>query len=101
MVVVEWVIAIALFWLISALFLGGAPVSLDGGSPLRESAALLVSFGGFLALWYALKALLGGAMGGGPAFIAATAIAGLLLPVLSVVVLRVFGIRVRRTEPAH
>lgn len=98
MVVVQWALVISLFWMISALFLGGAPIRIEGGGGVRQSTGLLVSFAAFLALWYGLKALLAGATSPVAAFLLATGISGLLVPPLSVGVFRVLGVRIRKSS---
>lgn len=98
MVVVQWVLVISLFWMISALFLGGAPIRIEGGGGIRQSAALLTSFAAFLALWYGLDAALAGMASPVTSFLAAAGLSALLLPALSIGVFRLLGIRIRRSE---
>lgn len=100
MVIVEWAVAISLYWLVSALFLGGAPIRMENTGGVREVGGLLVGFALYLAVWWAIVSGMGGLLPSFPAFVVGSLLSAALIPVVNVLSLRLFGTRVRRGE-AH
>lgn len=100
MVIVEWAVAISLYWLVSALFLGGAPIRMENTGGVREVGGLLVGFVAYLAAWRVLVTALGGALSPFVAFVVGSLLSAALIPIVNVLSLRLFGTRVRRGE-AH
>lgn len=99
--VVEWAVAISLFWMVTALFLGGAPMRAEGDSPVRDTAGILLSFALYLAVWRALAALFVGFTSFLLGLALGTLISVPLIPVLNVLALRVFGVRIRLGAEEH
>lgn len=99
--VVEWTVALSLFWMVSALFLGGAPMRVEGDRPLRSVAGIVLSFALYLAVW---RVLAGIGVGLAPDLLGlalATLVSVPLIPVLNVLSLRIFGIRIRLGADEH
>jgi hypothetical protein len=92
--VVEWLAPVALFWTMAALYLGGFPLKIEGGSGGRQFIALLVTFALYLAVWFGLRAVLRGPAGVVGGVIIACLIATVLLPLLARVGFRAFGVRI-------
>lgn len=95
---VEWLVPVSLFWALSALYLGGGHVRIEGGA-LRQFIGLLDTFVLYLVVWWVVRMLARGA-GVIPSILIATAIASLLLPVLSKVGFRIMGVRLSKAA-AH
>lgn len=100
MVIVQWAVAISLFWLVSALFLGGGPIRMENTGAFRELGGLIVAFAAYLVVWRLLVGALGGALPSFAAFVVGSLLSAGLVPVVSVAALRIFGTRVRRAESA-
>lgn len=91
---IPWVIAISLFWMASAVYLGGLDVRIEGGGGVRQVLGLIDSFVLFLLLWWGLRHLLEGLgpiVGG---VLVPSAGAVLLLPILTRIGFRLLGVRV-------
>lgn len=91
---IPWVIAISLFWMASAVYLGGLDVRIEGGGGVRQLLGLIDSFVLFLLVWWVLRRLLGGlgpVVGG---ILVPSAVAVLLLPLLTRLGFRLLGVRV-------
>ena len=95
----EWLVPIALFWIVGAVYLGGFPVEFEGDSGLRQTLGLLATFAAFLVTWVVLRAALGAAV---PGFIG-----GMLVPIAITIFLfpwlarfgfRAAGVRITRAE---
>jgi hypothetical protein len=78
----------------TALYLGGFPLHMDGGGAGRQLAGLLVTFALYLVLWFAFRALLRGPLGTAGGIAVACLIATLLLPLLARVAFRILGVRI-------
>lgn len=91
---IPWVIAISLFWMGAALYLGGLDIRIEGGGGVRQALGLIDSFVLFLVVWWLLRQALGGLgpiLGG---ILLPSAIAALLLPVVTRIGFRLLGVRV-------
>jgi hypothetical protein len=97
----EWLVPIALFWTLSALYLGGFPIRIVGGSGLTQFLGLVLTFALYLVVWWALRMGIQSALPSIATVIVATLVASALFPVLSLVAFRVFGIRITRGAHAH
>ena len=69
----EWLLPIALFWIVGAVYLGGFPLEFEGDSGLRQTLGLLATFALFILVWAGLRLALGAALPG--------ALGGLMLPI--------------------
>lgn len=91
---IPWVIAISLFWMGAALYLGGLDVRIEGGGGVRQTLGLIDSFVLFLLAWWVLRQALGGLgpiLGG---ILLPSAIAAVLIPVLTRIGFRLLGVKV-------
>lgn len=92
---IPWVIAISLFWFLSAVYLGGLNVEIEGGGGTRQVIGLIDSFVLFLLLWWLLRQALGGIgpiVGG---VLLPSALSVLALPLIYRVGFRLLGVKVR------
>ncbi len=83
------------------MYLGGWPVEVVGGSPVRQLAGMFNSFILYLAIWGGLRALLGGLGGLLWGAVVPTALATLALPVLVWGGYMIMGVRVQKGESPH
>lgn len=98
MSVVLWLVPICAFLLLGSMYLGGAPIRIEGGGGLRQTGGLLVSFAAFLAVAVLLRDLLAGGMHMFFAVLLSTLAAVALLPVVCRIGLRIFGVRIERIQ---
>ncbi|HSR41019.1 MAG TPA: hypothetical protein VLL48_02575 [Longimicrobiales bacterium] len=91
---VEWLVPVATFWTLAAMYLGGAPIRIEGGGGVRQIGGLLVSFALFLGVFATVRALVSGALGVPVTVVAAVVAASLLLPLLCRVGFRLLGVRI-------
>lgn len=89
----EWLIPISSVWLFAAIYLGGWPRDVEGGTPLKQVIGLLITVALFLAAWAGLRTALGG-MGFVGRVLLPTAVSTLLFPILAALGFRVMGVRV-------
>lgn len=89
-----WLVPLCVYPLVCALYLGGSPLRLEGGSGPREVLGLVLTFVLLLVAWGVLRPLLGTVLGGAALVIVTTIVAGLLLPLLARAAFRVVGVRV-------
>lgn len=104
MSVVLWLVPICAFLVAAPMYYGGMPIRVVGGGGIRQTGGLLVSFAGYLAAAVLLRGLLEGAMPQFFAVVISTIVALLLVPALSRVGFRVFGVKIVRAGeggPAH
>ncbi|MDT8370043.1 MAG: hypothetical protein RQ745_12620 [Longimicrobiales bacterium] len=94
-----WLIPLALFWPLAALYLGGARIRIEGGGGVHQLSGLLLSFLLFLGIWLGARVLMSA--------VASGVVLTLILPALLVVVLlprmtrvafRLVGVRIRPDE---
>lgn len=93
MEIVRWTTAIALFWVVSAMFLGGAPMRIRPAGALRELGALLLSFAAYLAVWRLLLSVTGTFLPEFVDFLAATVVSAPAVPLLQYALFRALGVR--------
>lgn len=98
---VEWLVPIAVFWMVGAMYLGGAPIRIEGGGGVRQVGGLFASFALFLAAWRVLYALLEGAAGSILAVALAALGAAILLPLVCRLGFLLFGVRIRPKKEDH
>ena len=89
----DWLIAVAVFWPMAMLFIGGAPRRLEGGGAVRQLGGLAITLVLFLVLWRVLVLALGAVMGPGHAQVFATVIAGLSTYPLAWLGFKLVGVR--------
>ncbi len=91
---VEWLVPLALFWAFSALFLGGGHVRVEGRG-MMQFIGLIATFVLYLVVWWGVRAAARG-VGVIPSVLIATAVASLLLPILTLIGFRILGVRVSK-----
>lgn len=95
----EWLVPISLFWALASLYIGGWPVTVEGGSGFRQVIGLVASFVLFLVVWAVLRAVIGGA-GIVTGVVVPTAIVCLALPAIIWVGFRIMGVKVTLSKAA-
>ncbi len=90
----DWLIPISLFWTLIAVYIGGCPVHVEGGSGTRQVLGLVGTFALYLVVWGLLHAVLGGT-GLVTRVAVPTVVCVLALPLFTAVGFRVMGVRVR------
>lgn len=100
---VEWLVPLAVFWMVGAMYLGGGPITIEGGGAVRQLGGLLVSFALYLAAWAGVRALLAlaGPVGEILALVLATILVTVALPLLCRLGFLVFGVRIRGASRGH
>jgi len=96
---VPWLIPIALFWTLAALYLGGAAIHIEGGAGARQLGGLLLNFVAYLGVYALLRAVLIGPVGaivGG--IVVPIVVTSSLLPLLAKLAFRVVGVRITPAE---
>ncbi len=96
---VPWLIPVALFWTLAALYLGGAAIHIEGGGGGRQVGGLLLHFAAYLAVYALLRAVLSGPVG--PIFggvVVPIVVTSSLLPLLAKLTFRVVGVRITSSE---
>jgi len=99
--VVAWLVPVALFWTLSALWLGGAALRIEGGRGIQQLLGLLLTFGLYLAIWAVARGMLHGLLGGVASVAIAVVLATVLIPVLAWIGFRIAGVRIRRLASSH
>lgn len=98
MTVVLWLVPVCAFLIAAPMYYGGMAIRFEGGGGVRQSGGLLLSFAAYLAAAVLLRGLLEGATGTFFAVVISTIVALLLVPPVSHLAFRVFGIRIVRAE---
>lgn len=91
---VPWLVPIALFWPLAALYLGGAAITMEGGGGVRQASGLLLHFVSYLGIYALLRAGLSGLIGpvlGG--VVVPIVLTSILLPVLAKLAFGIAGVR--------
>ena len=94
----DWLVAVILFWSASAIYFGGLQRDVEGGTGFRQFVGLLLTFAIFLAVWGVLYKMIGADTAKG--MLIASAVAAVLLPIEVRVGFMLVGARVRRAA-AH
>ena len=96
-----WLIPVALFWTLAALYLGGASISFEGGGGGRQLSGLFLLFAIFLVLYGVLRMILGRflgpAMGG---VVIPVLMVSVTLPFLAKLAFKVAGVNITRVSPS-
>ena len=96
---VPWLIPIALFWILAALYLGGTAIHIEGGGGGRQIGGLLLHFAAYVGVYALLRAVLSGPVGpilGG--VVVPIVVTSSLLPLLAKLAFRVMGVRITSAE---
>ena len=94
-----WLVPIAVFWSLAALYLGGAAINIEGGGGGRQTSGLLLLFASYLGVYticgLALTGVAGAAFGG---IVFPVLIASISIPLLTRVMFKLGGVRVSRAD---
>ncbi len=91
----EWLVPICVFWILEAMYLGGWPLDVQGGSPVRQVIGLVDSFVFFLLVWWVLGLILGSFAGLFGRVVLATGLSVLALPLITWLGFRIMGVRIQ------
>ena len=95
----DWLVAVVLFWVVAALYFGGLQRDVEGGTGFRQFVGLMLTFVIFLAVWGTLYKVIGVETAKG--ILIASAVTALLLPIEVRLGFMLVGARVRRSSAAH
>ena len=95
---VGWLVPIPLFWILAALYLGGAEINIEGGNAKREVTGLLLHFASFLVVWAVARMVFAGLTGPILSVVFAALLAAIMLPLLAKLTFRVVGVRITSAE---
>ncbi|HCK34748.1 MAG TPA: hypothetical protein DHW20_06250 [Gemmatimonadetes bacterium] len=94
-----WLVPIAVFWSLAALYLGGAAINIEGGGGGRQTSGLLLLFASYLGVYticgLALTGVAGAAFGG---IVFPVLIASISIPLLTRVMFKLVGVSVSRAD---
>jgi hypothetical protein len=97
--VLAWLVPIAVFWSLAALYLGGAAINIKGGGGGRQTLGLLLLFASYLGVYticgLALTGVAGAAFGG---IVFPVLIASISIPLLTRVMFKLVGVSVSRAD---
>lgn len=92
---VAWLVPIALFWPLAAMYLGGAPINIEGGGGVRQMGGLALHFAAYLLVYALLRAglsvLVGPVIGG---IVVPVLVASIMIPLLGKLSFRAVGVRI-------
>ena len=94
-----WLVPVALFWGLAAIYLGGAPIHIRGGGGWRQIGGLLLGFAAYLGVYAALRILTLGVFGpilGG--VVVPLIVTSMFLPFLVKLTFRLVGVHITRAE---
>ena len=97
----EWLVPISMFWILAAIYLGGWPVEIVGGSGVKQVIGLVDSYVLYLVVWAILRAVLGGLGGLMWSVVIPTAVASLALPAIVWAGYIVVGVRIEKSSASH
>lgn len=98
---IEWLVAVCVFFPLTAIYLGGMRVEPAGGRGIQQVLGLVLTLAVYLIVWRVLHVLL---VGLGPILggvILATAAAVLLLPLEARTGYLMVGVKLQRTATPH
>ena len=94
-----WLVPIAVFWSLAALYVGGAAINIEGGGGGRQTSGLLLLFASYLGVYtvagMALTGIAGTAFGG---IVFPVLIASISIPLLTRVTFKLVGVSVSRED---
>lgn len=100
MSVVLWLVPISAFLIASPMYYGGMAIRFEGGGGIRQTGGLLLSFAVYVAAAVLLRGVLEGVVPLFFAVVLSTIAALLLVPLLSRLSFRAFGVKIVRTREA-
>ena len=94
-----WLVPIAVFWSLAALYVGGAAINIEGGGGGRQTLGLLLLFASYLGVYTIcglfLTSVAGSAFGG---IVFPVLIASISIPLLTRVMFKLAGVSVSRAD---
>jgi hypothetical protein len=93
--VIAWLAPIALFWTVSALYLGGFQLRIEGGGGLQHFIGLIATLVLYLVVYGVLHRLVLGSTGPILAALIGCVACTLLLPILSRAGFMIVGVKIR------
>ena len=94
-----WLVPIAVFWSLAALYLGGAAINIEGGGGGRQTLGLLLLFASYQGVYtfcgLFLTSVAGSAFGG---IVFPVLIASISIPLLTRVMFKLVGVSVSRAD---
>lgn len=97
----DWLIPLALFWLVTALYLGGFPVEVVGGNAVRQVIGLVDSYIIYVVVWAVLRMALSGMGDIFWGMIIPTIVTTLALPLITRAGFIIMGVRVQAGSRPH
>lgn len=98
---IYWLLPVALYWPLAAMYVGGAPVRIEGGGGLQQILGVLLAFVLSVLLWRLSRSFLDGLTVNFVAILVSTVATAALIPLLCKLSLRLFGVRVVPAEGDH
>ena len=94
-----WLVPIAVFWSLAALYVGGAAINIDGGGGGRQTLGLLLLFASYLGVYAVSGMVLAGVAGAAFGVIVfPLLIASIAMPLLTRVTFKIVGVSVSRAD---
>ena len=96
---IGWLPAVALYWTLAALYLGGAAIDIEGGAG-RQVGGLFLHFVVFVAVFGVTRILLQGMVGFPLGVALGLVVAAILLPITAKLTFRLVGVRITSSSVA-
>jgi hypothetical protein len=97
--VLVWLVPIAVFWSLAALYVGGAAINIEGGGGGRQTLGLLLLFASYLGVYAVSGMVLAGVAGAAFGVIVfPLLIASIAMPLLTRVTFKIVGVSVSRAD---
>ena len=94
-----WLVPIAVFWSLAALYVGGAAINIVGGGGGRQTLGLLLLFASYLGVYAVSGMVLAGVAGAAFGVIVfPLLIASIAMPLLTRVTFKIVGVSVSRAD---
>ena len=94
-----WLVPIAMFWSLAALYVGGAAINIEGGGGGRQTLGLLLLFASYLGVYAVSGMVLAGVAGAAFGVIVfPLLIASIAMPLLTRVTFKIVGVSVSRAD---
>lgn len=97
---IAWLAPIALFWTVTALYLGGFQLRIEGGGGVQHFVGLILTLALYLVVYGVLHMLLRASAGPVLSVLIGCVACTLLLPILSRIGFMVVGVKIRSTAHA-
>lgn len=98
---VYWLLPVALYWPLAAMYVGGAPVRIEGGGGVRQILGVLLAFVLSVYFWRLSRSFLDDVTINFAAILIGTVVTAALIPLFCKLSLRLFGIRLVPADGTH